>query len=133
MVFCMKWSSCASSVFRIYLYYIIFVWSRQNGQLQYCMKFAQNLIKITILYYLILLICFMYDASAFMKTLKQNATMSYNCGSVHTGTRWESRFRVREYMPDEKCELMNVAAYIDRNPRRSEVHAFTEGVLCCEV
>lgn len=55
----------------------------------------------------------MYDVSAFMKTLKQNATMSYNCRSVHTGTMWESRFRVREYMPDEKCELMNVAAYID--------------------
>ena len=58
----------------------------------------------------------MYDVSAFMKTLKQNATMSYNCRSIHTGTMWESRFRVREYMPDEKCELMNVAAYIDRNP-----------------
>ena len=55
----------------------------------------------------------MYDVSAFMKTLKQNAAMSYNCRSVHTGTMWESRFRVREYMPDEKCELMNVAAYID--------------------
>ena len=45
----------------------------------------------------------MYDVSAFMKTLKQNAIMSYNCGSVHTGTMWESRFRVREYMPDENC------------------------------
>ena len=55
----------------------------------------------------------MYDVSAFMKALKQNATMSYNCRSVHTGTMWEFRFRVREYMPDEKCELMNVAAYID--------------------
>ena len=55
----------------------------------------------------------MYDVSAFMKTLKQNATMSYNCRSAHTGTMWESRFRVREYMPNEKCELMNVAAYID--------------------
>ena len=51
----------------------------------------------------------MYDVSAFMKTLKQNAAMSYNCRSVHTGTMWESRFRVREYMPDEKCKLMNVA------------------------
>lgn len=35
----------------------------------------------------------MYDVSAFMKTLKQNSTMSYNCRSVHTGTMWESRFR----------------------------------------
>ena len=63
----------------------------------------------------------MYDVSAFMKTLKQNATMSYNCRSVHTGTMWESRFRVREYMPDEKCELMNVAAYIDRNPVKAKM------------
>ncbi|MCR5413342.1 MAG: transposase [Kiritimatiellae bacterium] len=37
----------------------------------------------------------MYDVSAFMKTLKQNSTMSYNCRSVHTGTMWESRFRSR--------------------------------------
>ncbi len=58
----------------------------------------------------------MYDVSAFMKTLKQNSTMSYNSRRVHAGTMWESRFRVREYMPEEKCELMNVAAYIDRNP-----------------
>ena len=63
----------------------------------------------------------MYDVSAFMKTLKQNATMSYNCRSVHTGTMWEFRFRVREYMPDEKCELMNVAAYIDRNPVKAKM------------
>ena len=45
----------------------------------------------------------MYDVSAFMKTLKQNSTMSYNGRSVHTGTMLESRFRVREYIPDEKC------------------------------
>ena len=63
----------------------------------------------------------MYDVSALMKTLKQNTTMSYNCRSVHTGTMWESRFRVREYMPDEKCELMNVAAYIDRNPVKAKM------------
>ena len=55
----------------------------------------------------------MYDVSAFMKALKQNATMSYNCRSVHPGRMWEFRSRVREYMPDEKCELMNVAAYSD--------------------
>ena len=51
-----------------------------------------------------------------MKTLKQTATMSYNGRSVHTGTIWESRFRAKTCEPDEKCELMNVAAYIDRNP-----------------
>ena len=73
----------------------------------------------------------MYDVSAFMKTLKQNATMSYNCRSVHTGTMWESRFRVREYMPDEKCELMNVAAYIDRNPVKAKMVKWSDRYEWC--
>ena len=73
----------------------------------------------------------MYDVSAFMKTLKQNATMSYNCRSVHTGTMWESRFRVREYMPDEKCELMNVAAYIDRNPVKAKMVTWPDRYEWC--
>ena len=34
---------------------------------------------------------------------------------------WESSFRVREYMPDEKCALMNVAGYIDRNPVKAKM------------
>ena len=63
----------------------------------------------------------MYDVSAFMKTLKQNATMSYNCRREHAGTMWEARFRAREYLPDEKCALMNVAAYIDRNPVKAKM------------
>jgi len=63
----------------------------------------------------------MYDVSAFMKTLKQNSTVSYNCRNVHVGTMWESRFRVREYMPDDKCALMNVAGYIDRNPVKAKM------------
>ena len=73
----------------------------------------------------------MYDVSAFMKTLKQNSTMSYNCRSVHTGTMWESRFRVREYMPDEKCALMNVAGYIDRNPVKAKMAQWPDKYEWC--
>lgn len=63
----------------------------------------------------------MHDVSAFMKTLKQNSTVSYNCRSAHAGTMWEARFRAREYLPDERCALMNVAAYIDRNPVKAKM------------
>ena len=57
-----------------------------------------------------------WRVATFMKTFKQTATMSYNGRRVHPGTIWESRFRAKTCEPDEKCELMNVAAYIDRNP-----------------
>ena len=63
----------------------------------------------------------MWNASEFMKTLKQDATMSYNGRRVHTGTIWESRFRVRTCEPDEKAELMNMAGYIDRNPVKAKM------------
>jgi len=63
----------------------------------------------------------MYDVSAFMKTLKQNSTISYNCRSVHVGTMWESRFRAREFKADDKAELMKVAGYIDRNPVKAKM------------
>ena len=56
-----------------------------------------------------------------MKTLKQDATMSYNGRRVHTGTIWESRFRVKTCEPDEKAELMNMAGYIDRNPVKAKM------------
>ena len=58
----------------------------------------------------------LWRVATFMKTFKQTATMSYNGRRVHPGTIWESRFRAKTCEPDEKCELMNVAAYIDRNP-----------------
>ena len=57
-----------------------------------------------------------WRVATFMKTFKQTATMSYNGRRVHTGTIWESRFRAKTCELDETCELMNVAAYIDRNP-----------------
>ena len=46
--------------------------------------------------------------------------MSYNGRSVHTGTIWESRFRVKTCEPDEKTTLMNMAGYIDRNPVKAK-------------
>lgn len=73
----------------------------------------------------------MYDISAFMKTLKQNSTMSYNRRRVHAGTMWESRFREREYMPDEKCALMNVAGYIDRNPVKAKMATWPDKYDWC--
>ena len=63
----------------------------------------------------------MWSASEFMKTLKQDATMSYNGRRVHSGTIWESRFRARTCEPEEKAELMNVAGYIDRNPVKAKI------------
>ena len=45
---------------------------------------------------------------------------------------WESRFRVREYMPDEKCALMNVAGYIDRNPVKAKMAQWPERVCLLE-
>lgn len=63
----------------------------------------------------------MWNVSEFMKTLKQNATMSYNSRLVHSGTMWEARFRAQAYDPDEKVALMNVAGYIDRNPVKAKI------------
>lgn len=73
----------------------------------------------------------MFDISAFMKTLKQNSTMSYNSRRVHTGTMWESRFRVREYRSDEKTALMNVAGYIDRNPVKAKIVSWPDRYSWC--
>ena len=73
----------------------------------------------------------MHDVSAFMKTLKQNSTVSYNCRRTHAGTMWEARFRAREYRTDEKCALMNVAAYIDRNPVKAKMSSWPDGYAWC--
>jgi REP element-mobilizing transposase RayT/predicted transcriptional regulator len=58
----------------------------------------------------------MWNASEFMKTLKQITSQSFNARLRHDGTMWESRFYAKQMMPDEKIELMRVAGYIDRNP-----------------
>ena len=73
----------------------------------------------------------MWDTSEFMKTLKQYATVSFNGRRMHTGTMWESRFRVREYAPDEKVALMAVAAYIDRNPIKAKLVSRAEDYPWC--
>ncbi len=73
----------------------------------------------------------MHDISAFMKTLKQNSTVSYNSRRAHVGTMWEARFRAREYLPDERCALMNVAAYIDRNPVKAKMSSWPDGYEWC--
>ncbi len=73
----------------------------------------------------------MWNVSEFMKTLKQNSTISYNSRSTHTGTMWESRFRAREYKPDEKVALMNVAGYIDRNPVKAKIVSWPDQYAWC--
>lgn len=73
----------------------------------------------------------MYNVSEFMKTLKQNSTMSFNDRSVHSGTMWESRFRAREYNPDEKIALMGVAGYIDRNPVKAKIVSWPDKYAWC--
>ena len=73
----------------------------------------------------------MWNASEFMKTLKQDATMSYNGRRFHSGTIWESRFRVRMCEPEEKTELMNIAGYIDRNPVKAKIVVWPDKYEWC--
>lgn len=42
----------------------------------------------------------MWNASAFMQTLKQHFTMSFNERREHTGTMWEGRCHMRVHRPD---------------------------------
>ena len=58
----------------------------------------------------------MWNASEFMKTLKQHFTMSFNGRLAHAGTMWESRFRVRARKLADLGALMHNSAYIDANP-----------------
>jgi len=62
----------------------------------------------------------MGDVSAFVKTLKQRYSMSYNGRYGRTGTLWEDRFKsvLVENSEDAKAA---VAAYIDLNPVRAEI------------
>ena len=66
----------------------------------------------------------MWNASEFMKTLKQHFTMSYNERRTHAGTMWEGRYHVRVHKPDSLGEagaVMMTAAYIDLNPVRAGI------------
>lgn len=58
----------------------------------------------------------MWNASEFMKTLKQRYTMSFNGRRDHHGTMWESRYRVRVKDPGEFGMMMAESGYVDANP-----------------
>ena len=62
----------------------------------------------------------MWNVSEFMKTLKQNTSMSYNFRHNHVGTIWEDRFHVRAYEPEDFA-VASVAGYIDRNPVKAKM------------
>ena len=57
----------------------------------------------------------MFHPSEFMKTLKQDMTMSFNARHDHSGTIWEGRFYDRRSEPDMK-DMSAQAAYVDCNP-----------------
>ena len=57
----------------------------------------------------------MNDISEFMKTLKQNMTMSFNARRDHAGTIWEGRFYDKRSDPTAK-DMSAQAAYVDCNP-----------------
>jgi hypothetical protein len=60
----------------------------------------------------------MYDLSAFVKTLKQRYSMSYNGRHGRRGTLWEDRFK-SVLVEGAEGALAAVAAYIDLNPVRA--------------
>ena len=73
----------------------------------------------------------MWNVSEFMRALKQNTSVSFNCRRQHVGTMWESRFRAREFYPDEKASLMNAAGYIDRNPVKAKIVGWPDMYRWC--
>lgn len=64
----------------------------------------------------------MGDVSAFMKTLKQRYSMSYNARHGRTGTLWEERFK-SVLVENAEGAKAAVAAYIDLNPVRAKAVA----------
>ena len=62
----------------------------------------------------------MGDISAFVKTLKQRYSMSYNGRHGRKGTLWEDRFKSVLVENGEQAKA-TVAAYIDLNPVRAEI------------
>jgi hypothetical protein len=64
----------------------------------------------------------MYDLSAFVKTLKQRYSMSYNGRHDRSGTLWEDRFKSVLVENSESAKAA-VAAYIDLNPVRAKLAA----------
>jgi REP element-mobilizing transposase RayT len=64
----------------------------------------------------------MCDVSAFVKTLKQRYSMSYNGRYGRRGTLWEDRFKSVLVEGGEQARA-TVAAYIDLNPVRAKIVA----------
>jgi len=64
----------------------------------------------------------MGDVSAFVKTLKQRYSMSYNARHGRSGTLWEERFKSVLVENGESAKAA-VAAYIDLNPVRAKLVA----------
>ena len=62
----------------------------------------------------------MGDVSAFVKTLKQRYSMSYNARYKRSGTLWEERFKSVLVENGENAKAA-VAAYIDLNPVRAKI------------
>jgi hypothetical protein len=60
----------------------------------------------------------MYNLAAFVKTLKQRYTMSYNRRHGRVGTLWENRYK-SVLVGDGGGALSAMAAYIDLNPVRA--------------
>ena len=62
----------------------------------------------------------MFHPSEFMKTLKQNMTMSFNARRDHAGTIWEGRFYDKRSDPTAK-DMSAQAAYVDCNPTEAGI------------
>ena len=62
----------------------------------------------------------MGDVSAFVKTLKQRYSMSYNGRHGRKGTLWEDRFK-SVLVENSETAKATVAAYIDLNPVRAKI------------
>ncbi len=73
----------------------------------------------------------MWNVSEFMKTLKQNTTMSINHRNNHDETLWGARFHSRAYDPRNKESLRSVAAYIDLNPVKAGLASWPDAYPWC--
>ena len=62
----------------------------------------------------------MFHPSEFMKTLKQNMTMSFNSRRDHAGTIWEGRFYDKLSNPTT-ADMSAQAAYVDCNPAEAGI------------
>ena len=73
----------------------------------------------------------MWNASEFMKTLKQHYTMSFNGRRDHHGTMWESRYRVRVKDPAECGMMLAESGYVDANPVNAGIVDWPDGYEWC--